>query len=183
MSFLGVLQVSSRLYAKSAHYRDAENTTRILGPFFIQAFALVQQSITLYRRPILSPCDGIALLDALDRTHYLSFLFFQDYEVSKQPHCTLHLLTSIKVFKRGVRAAFRDCPGQERVDRGFYVFHNVRTREVLNRSNWNQTVYPGAKVEMSILITEFTINIGSCPRSTCQFPFKYQPKRGLAFEW
>lgn len=159
---------------------------RIVGPFLIQALATVQRSMTSFHQPILLAHDTITFTDALGRTHYLPFIFFQDYEVRKVPLATLffHLLTWIQVLKRSLRAAFRNLPGEARVNCGRYVLHNMQTKQVVKKSTWTQTVFPGAKVGMSMLITEYPIDIGYCPRLTCRFPFPYQPKKyEAAFKW
>lgn len=153
-------------------------------PVMIQAFALFRRSNALSRQPILSPHDSVTVFDALGRTLYLPFIFVQDYDVSKFTYGELHLLMHCKALTRGLRAAFIGCPGQEKVNHGYYVFHNMVNRQAVKKSSWNQTVFPGAKVAMSILITEFTAEIGYCPRRTCRFPFKYQSdSKSAFFQW
>jgi hypothetical protein len=81
-----------------------------------------------------------------------------------------------------LRKQFFNAPGYKKVQRGEYVLLDLQTTKAIPKNDtWQESVFPGSKVGMSIVITELEIKDRRCPRRNCDgnlsLPAGLQPLR------
>lgn len=95
---------------------------------------------------------SIVFEDVLARTHGLPYHYFRHWPT----------------FRAMLEGEFRNCPGEEEVSRGQYRLMDSRSKEVvLLAKNWEETVFPGTKILMAILVRHLNGLRGPCPRIDC----------------
>jgi hypothetical protein len=108
---------------------------------------------TILRRPLVGNDDSIFFMDALGRTRTLPYEFFQHWEV----------------FESMLKCDFMQKPGEQLVIQGqYHLLKGSRTKElIINKNRWDQVVFPGSNISMSIIIVELLFREGLCPRFAC----------------
>jgi hypothetical protein len=97
--------------------------------------------------------DDITFTDALNRKRNLPCTYFRHYEV----------------FEAMLKCEFRDIPGLQKVEAGFYLIMNSNAPGLfIIRDDWSYHVLPGANLNMSMLVTLGRETGQRCPRSTCR---------------
>ncbi|KAH6680517.1 hypothetical protein B0J14DRAFT_578791 [Halenospora varia] len=107
----------------------------------------------ILRQPAVQIGDSISFTDALGRKRILQYEFFQHWEV----------------FESMLRCDFRRKPGEQRVVQGqYHLLKDSRTTDVIiNRSEWGNIIFPGAKIGMSMIVNGLLFQPGLCPRFAC----------------
>jgi hypothetical protein len=96
--------------------------------------------------------DNIRFEDVLGRTHSLQYQQFKHW----------------RIFKSMLECAFENKPGREKVFAGRYRIMNARFQDrIIDESNWEQKIFPGTQIVMSVDISEVKIRVGCCPRVQC----------------
>ena len=96
--------------------------------------------------------DQIHFEDVLGRTKTLPYEYFRHWEV----------------FESMLRCEFRGFPGEAKVLQGQYLLMNsTLTKDKIDRDAWQQRVFPGTRVKMSVLMQNLGATSGLCPRPSC----------------
>lgn len=106
----------------------------------------------LPRRPTNVLDDNITFIDVLNRRQSLPYSAFQHWEV----------------FETMLTCQLKGTPGEGKVLRGEYRISNSNSGTVIDQSNWNSKVFPGASLDMSAIMLVSRVRGGSCPRPHCQ---------------
>ena len=100
----------------------------------------------------LGASDTIYFEDALGRTEDLPYIYFRHWEV----------------FESMLRCHFKGLPGEEKVLHGDYHLINGGLIGVrFDKSHWHETVFPGTKLRMSMIMQNLYADRGICPRLRC----------------
>lgn len=100
----------------------------------------------------LNEGDKIHFEDVLGRTKTLPYEYFRHWEV----------------FESMLRCEFKGIPGEEKVSQGQYLLMNgTSTKNRIEGEAWQQRVFPGTKVKMSVIMQKIGATSGFCPRSNC----------------
>ena len=96
--------------------------------------------------------DQIHFEDVLGRTKTLPYEYFRHWEV----------------FESMLRCDFRGFPGEAKVLQGQYLLlDSTSQKEQIDRDAWQQRVFPGTRVKMSVLMQNLGATSGFCPRPSC----------------
>ena len=96
--------------------------------------------------------DQIHFEDVLGRTKTLPYEYFRHWEV----------------FESMLRCEFRGFPGEAKVLQGQYLLMNsTLANDQIDRDAWQQRVFPGTRVKMSVLMQNLGATSGLCPRPSC----------------
>jgi len=116
--------------------------------FILPRMMLVANSIAI-RSPLQL---SIIFEDVLGRAHGLPYHYFRNW----------HTFTSM------LEREFVNCPGEEEVVRGDYRLMNSQFYDdALSEENWEQSVFPGTKIIMSIFVRMLRRAKGQCAREGC----------------
>ncbi|CZR62514.1 uncharacterized protein PAC_12411 [Phialocephala subalpina] len=92
--------------------------------------------------------DCINFTDALGRTQRLVYQWFKHWDV----------------FESLLRCNFKNLPGEALIHNGQFLILNARRKGlIIERQRWDQSIFPGSKVGMSMLITDEVFPEGICP--------------------
>jgi len=97
--------------------------------------------------------DTIYFEDVLGRTENLPYVYFRHWEV----------------FRSMLNCHFKDAPGEDRVIQGNYLLINCSSSGIVaNKLQWQQTVFPGTKMKMAVVIIRVRNTRGKCLRPRCK---------------
>jgi hypothetical protein len=72
------------------------------------------------------------------------------------------------MFEAMLRCKFKSLPGENRVIRGQYLLLKGKQKKaIIDREMWEETVFPGSDVRMSMIIDNKIFSEGLCPRPGC----------------
>ena len=119
----------------------------------LEIYALLRQ---VQNRIPQEPCsareDTFRFVDALVRTQQLQYQWFKHWDV----------------FESMLKCEFKRLPGESRVLQGDYHILNAKRKDqIISRERWEQSVFPGSEISMSIFITGVFFKQGMCPRPGC----------------
>lgn len=67
-----------------------------------------------------------------------------------------------------LKCEFKGLPGEERVlNRRYHIVDAKHRGFIIDRFRWECSVFPGAQVAMSMIVTTEVVCGGHCPRSGC----------------
>jgi hypothetical protein len=121
---------------------------------------------TLLKSPRLLFSNSITIIDALNRTKLLPYEYFSDWEMV-QPW---------------LERVFRGLPGESRVRRGDFALHaqfSNRKGPEIPTYEWERSVFPGARIVMSILCAKADY----CECERCGGVISFQPSTTAWTEW
>ena len=96
--------------------------------------------------------DQFHFEDVLGRTKALPYEYFRHWDV----------------FESMLRCEFKGVPGEAKVLQGQYLLINSTSeKDQIDRDVWQQRVFPGTKVKMSVLLQNLAATSGVCPRPNC----------------
>jgi hypothetical protein len=167
----GLLIISSTSRDIISHVSRMESVLRqlvhLFGGFSIAALKLLQSILrtnleiyallrqiqsNLPRGPTRAIEDTFRFTDALGRTRELQYQWFKHWEV----------------FESMLKCEFKRLPGVQRVLRGHYHILNAKRKSIIiSPDQWEQSVFPGSDISMSIFITGLFFKQGLCPRQGC----------------
>lgn len=137
---------------------------RLLGEFSVEALELLRRTLRQNVRTysLLREVQAIILqnpiqdcfnfTDVLGRSHIMPYRYFRHWEV----------------FESALKCEFKRLPGEQRIIRGDYHILNASSNgSVIDREDWETSVFPGQKIKMSIVITEILFPSETCPRKGC----------------
>jgi hypothetical protein len=113
--------------------------------------------------------SNIKFEDALGRVRELPYEYFRNWEVSFHIHRILYMvIDKAQPFEGFLRADFKDVPGESKVLEGqYHIVDAKRPDNLISRQDWSQSVFPGAELSMSVIISLLKRQSGRCPRSKC----------------
>lgn len=119
----------------------------------IQIYALLREvQASILQNPTIAIQDCFHFTDVLGRTHVMPYQYFKHWEV----------------FESALKCEFKRLPGEQRIIRGDYHILNASSHgSVIDRKDWETSVFPGQKIKMSIVIGEILFPAGTCPRNGC----------------
>ena len=97
--------------------------------------------------------SNIKFTDALDRYKELPYDYFRNWDV----------------FETFLKGEFRNAPGKPQVLAGQYTITDARST-LVTKENWNQSIFPGSEITMSVILSMLRLQIGKCPRPSCGQP-------------
>lgn len=105
----------------------------------LEIYTLLQQiQASIPAKPNLGIQDSFCFTDALGRTRVLQYEWFKHWEV----------------FESMLKCNFKDCPGEGKILLGQYHVMNAKRRgSIIDRFRWEQSVFPGSEVNMSMIIS------------------------------
>ncbi|KAK2764930.1 hypothetical protein FQN54_008627 [Arachnomyces sp. PD_36] len=107
---------------------------------------------SLSRSPTSQLDDNIRFIDVLNRKHSLPYVYFRYWEV----------------FESMLRCSFEGKPGENKVRRGRYLILDAKLPgEGLSHKDWENLVFPGSEIYMSIILTGAYGTKTQCPRERC----------------
>lgn len=72
------------------------------------------------------------------------------------------------MFDAMLRVDFKDRPGEEDINQGrFYILNDTNQQQIMSKGNWEQTVFPGTTVVMSMILSLVKILGKICPKPGC----------------
>jgi len=96
--------------------------------------------------------DHIIFMNALGRAQYLPYQQLKEWDVVEAM----------------LKYQFRELPGEQRVLMGQYHVLNARREGlIIDKNRWEQSIFPGSQVTMSIILTTQVFLNGVCPRPGC----------------
>lgn len=124
-----------------------------LGDSNVEVYSLLLRILeTIPRSPTGLLADNIIFVDALQRQHNLQYAYFCDWEV----------------FQSMLRCKFKDLPGYDKVLRGeYHIMRMNNPNRIIIKSEWSRSVFPGAKIDMSIILALLKAKGRKCPRRNC----------------
>ncbi|KAI9702790.1 MAG: hypothetical protein M1836_008004 [Candelina mexicana] len=140
-------QILPILYALSCHLL---RVLAYLTPQLLRALRTLLRLIP--RQPTMLLEDNISFEDALGRIHSLQYAYFRDWTV----------------FEAMLRVKFKAVPGEYSVSKGQYRIVNTVNGRCISQQNWNNLVFPGTQVAMSIIMEQLLSPDGRCPRPKCR---------------
>ncbi|KAL1602436.1 hypothetical protein SLS60_005852 [Paraconiothyrium brasiliense] len=106
----------------------------------------------LRRSPTNMLDDNITFIDVLNRKQSLPYSAFQYWEV----------------FEAMLICQLKGTPAEAKVLRGDYRIFNAKTETVIDFTKWKDKVFPGASLDMSVVMMICRVRGKSCPRPYCQ---------------
>ena len=96
--------------------------------------------------------DCIHFKDALGRTRNLQYEWFRHWEV----------------FESMLRCDFSSLPGEALVLTGrYHLMRGTQQSRIISKEEWNQAVFPGADLNMSMIVESEELDEDTCPRPGC----------------
>lgn len=119
----------------------------------VEIYALLRQiQNSIMRTPGLMVEDCLKFTDALGRTQQLAYQWFRHWDV----------------FQSMLKCEFRGLPGEDRVLKGQYLLLKGRQQQaIIDREQWENSVFPGSDVGMSMIVDDGVLWVGICPRPGC----------------
>ena len=100
---------------------------------------LLKTRASIPQRMLTSLQDSTFFKDVLGRTKNLPYECFRYFNV----------------FKSRLRCDFRSLPGEQKVTQGHYVLLKIHVHgQKISKNAWEQLVFPGTKVKISIIIKD-----------------------------
>ena len=124
-----------------------------LTDFNIEIYLLLLRILNGISRPPTSLiADNIVFIDVLRRQHCLPYAYFRYWDV----------------FESMLRSEFKNMPGYDKVLRGdYHIMRMDRSNQIIDKSQWKKSVFPGAKIDMSIILSRIKSRGNICPRHNC----------------
>jgi hypothetical protein len=119
----------------------------------LEIYALLRQmQMRLPPTPTRAVNNSFVFTDALGRTQELEYQWFKHWEV----------------FESMLKCEFKRLPGEQRVLLGqYHILDAKRKSTVISPDKWEQSVFPGSEISMSMFITGQFFARGLCPRPDC----------------
>ncbi|KAL9618414.1 MAG: hypothetical protein Q9160_006855 [Pyrenula sp. 1 TL-2023] len=133
--------------------KEIRNTLGCLMQSNLQIFNhILQLQHTLANTPSATAVPAIHFLDALDRQRTLPWDIFHQWEP----------------FEGLLKADFRGLSAEAQVLSGSYhLIDEKRKHTLISPEAWSQSIFPGARVSMSVILSALTASDGICPRQGC----------------
>lgn len=88
------------------------------------------------------------------------------------------------MFDAMLRVDFKDRPGEDNIKQGrFYILNDTNQQEIMSKSNWEQTIFPGTAVVMSMILSLVRILGEICPKPGCKTKGKRISEASRFFKW
>lgn len=72
------------------------------------------------------------------------------------------------MFSTFLECEFKNLPGEQHIRRGLYHIVDAKfENRLIGKNEWDQGVFPGMRLNMSVIIESFRRKKGSCPRKEC----------------
>ena len=139
----------------------------VVGAFPVMLQHLLQTNVQIYQillqlknssicaNPTTRLSSNIKFIDALGRPKELPYEWFCHWEP----------------FEGFIRAEFKNVPGERKVmENQYHLVDMQRQGALIKPEDWNRSVFPGSKIQMSIILSLLRRQGSRCPRPSCGAP-------------
>ncbi|KAF2822663.1 hypothetical protein CC86DRAFT_81187 [Ophiobolus disseminans] len=129
----------------------------------LEMYAMLRSiQTTVSRSPGYGSEDTFQFEDVLGRAHLLPYQYFRHREI----------------FMAFLQTEFRGLPGEQQVFHGKYHVLDIRRNGIpVTKADWVMTVFPGAKLAMSVLGNDRILGSDACQRLSCTGRLVWHPRQ------
>lgn len=83
-----------------------------------------------------------------------------------------------------LKSDFKNCPGEENINQGrFYILNDSNQQQILRRRDWEQRIFPGTVIVMSMILSLISALGEMCPRHGCKTGGNRISQESRFFKW